>query len=100
MLTVDITAWASPKIKAAVSLKKILEEIGDEKIVLSVGKHMGAFARLSKDAADIKNPASRKHILKLLHLKAVDSVLKKKYPEVVESHLLNVISTTYKQRNK
>jgi len=99
-MIVDITAWVSPKIKAASSLKKILEEIGDEKIVANVGKHLSAFARLSKDVQDIKNSASRKNILLIVHKTIVSSVLKKKYPEVVETHLLNVISTTYKQRNK
>lgn len=99
-MIVDITAWASPKIKAASSLKNILEEIGDEKIVSNVGKHLSTFARFSKDVQDIKNPATRKSILSIIHKNTVVSVLKKKYPEVVETHLLNVISTTYKQRNK
>ena len=73
-MNVDITAWASPKIKAAHSLKNILEEIGDEKLVLKVGKQLATFARLSKDIQDIKNPASRKHVLKTVHNKAIESV--------------------------
>lgn len=99
-IKVDITTWCSTNNKAAVSLKKILEDINDKKLVKYVGAHLSRFFRITKDLSDIKNTKTRKHLMTLVYKQEIESIVKKKYEISVETHLRNIIHTTYLIRYK
>ena len=97
-MIVDITTWCSPNNRAANSLKKILEETGNEKLVKQIGIHLSGFAKLTKHIQDIKHSGTRDHVMTIMYKIETEKIKKKKYPKDIESHLRNVISTMYKTR--
>lgn len=98
---VDVTGWCSEKIKSAVVLAKILEEeIKDKKTTYKCGRFIQKMFKNIKNLSDIKDKGFQSAILKILTYKIKQDIKKASFPEPVESHLTNVISTIYKIRLK
>ena len=97
----DITRYCSTQIKAGISLEKILnEEYNDEKLNRYVGKILNNFINYFNSISEIKNIKHWQFVSQIMYEEIKKQVVKRNYPENVETHLLNVVSAMYRTRLK
>lgn len=94
----DHTTWCSKDIKSGVNLAKILNEIGDGNIIGKVNVAISGFDNKLAGMKEIreKTTIGVKYLTDLVHKDTILNIKSNIFPHLVETHLLNLISTKYK----
>lgn len=87
----DYTTWCGPHIKAAIILEKILNDIGERRIISHVNKLNNQFDTRLISLSLIKDTKIKNYFIRMLHSDFKDRVNNNEiFPYLVKTHLLNI----------
>lgn len=95
---IDITAWCDNSISAANHLEDILNSEENKQYAKHISKDFIFFNSKIKSLKDIKNNQHRMFFMQQLYMLVKQKIKSKKYPVKIETHLLNVITASYRQK--
>lgn len=94
----DHTTWCGKNVKCGVNLEKILNEIGDERLVKKVNTQIHRFSKKVNVLDGIDN--YKEYFLKYVYKDSINTIKDAKYQKVVETHLMNLITVKFRQKLK